>query len=124
MCDYVFLIALLAMARSTYAQDETKLGADFRKEGGALAKDCSSFKSFLSCGETLFTGHPLHIAVGSIAPQNGFGAGVAFVALRNPPKQPWRLTWNVGFRRLQQRILARWRLHESGLQPNQERKHN
>ena len=54
-----FLIALLAMAGSTYAQDETKLGADFRKEGGALAKDCSSFKSFLSCGRDTFHRPPI-----------------------------------------------------------------
>jgi hypothetical protein len=42
----------------------------------------------------LFTDHPLHIAVGSIAPQNGFGAGLAFVT-HYTPNENWRLSWDV-----------------------------
>lgn len=78
----VFLV-LLAVAAPVWAQNETMLGADFRKEGGSFTSDCTSFSSALSCGELLFTGHPLHIAAGSIAPQNGFGAGGAFVYSQN-----------------------------------------
>jgi hypothetical protein len=87
------LAAVLLAAKAALAQ-ETQLGADFRKEGEAIRKDCSSFSSLASCGEDLFTDHPLHIAVGSLAPQNGFGAGLAFVA-HWTPNETWRLNWNV-----------------------------
>lgn len=79
----VLLLILLATAGPLRAQNETMLGADFRKEGGSFSADCTSFSSALSCGELLFTGHPLHIAAGSIAPQNGFGAGGAFIYSKN-----------------------------------------
>jgi len=79
----VFLLVLLAIAAPARAQNETMLGADFRKEGGSFSADCTSFSSALSCAELMFTGHPLHIAVGSIAPQNGFGAGGAFIHSKN-----------------------------------------
>jgi hypothetical protein len=42
----------------------------------------------------LFTGHPLHLAVGSLAPQNGFAFGPAFVA-HWTPNERWRLNWNA-----------------------------
>jgi len=35
------------------------------------------------CGQTLVMGQPMHIAVGSLAPQNGFAAGLAFVEHKN-----------------------------------------
>ncbi len=91
-----FLLAsmLLVLAWPLYAQGESKLGADFRKERASFSKDCSSFKSFLNCAQDLFTDHPLHIAVGSIAPQNGFGAGLAFLA-HYTPNETWRLSWNA-----------------------------
>jgi hypothetical protein len=79
----VLLFMLLAIATPAWAQNETMLGADFRKEGGSFKSDCTSFSSALSCAELLFTGHPLHIAAGSIAPQNGFGAGGAFIYSQN-----------------------------------------
>ncbi len=89
------LAAVLLAAKAALAQ-ETQLGADFRKEGEAIKKDCSSFSfgALASCGEDLFTDHPLHIAVGSLAPQNGFGVGPAFVA-HWTPNETWRLNWNV-----------------------------
>lgn len=90
----IFLVVSLALASPLCAQSESKLGADFRKERASFSKDCSSFKSFLNCAQDLFTDHPLHIAVGSIAPQNGFGAGLAFVA-HYTPNETWRLSWNV-----------------------------
>lgn len=45
-----------------------------------------SFKNAGGCAELLFTGQPLHIAVGSLAPQNGFGAGLALVRVPKPSK--------------------------------------
>lgn len=85
--------AVVGIAR---AQDESKLGADFRGEGDRFSASCGSFRlsGVPGCAELLFTDHPLHIAVGSIAPQNGFGAGVAFVA-HYTPNDNWRLSWNT-----------------------------
>jgi len=78
-----------------FAQEST-LGADFRGEGERLSAGCSSFSfgSIGSCAQTLFTDHPMHIAVGSIAPQNGFAAGPAFVA-HYTPNESWRLSWDL-----------------------------
>jgi len=79
----VLLLALLAMAAPVWAQNETMLGSDFRKEGSSFGSDCTSFSKAMDCGELLFTGHPLHIAAGSLPPQNGFGAGGAFIYSRD-----------------------------------------
>ena len=45
------------------------------------------------CAYTLFTDHPLHIAAGSMPPQNGFGFGAAFVWSKNT--RNWRMSWDV-----------------------------
>ena len=88
-CLFIGLLASL-----TFAQ-ETQLGADFRKEGEALGMDCRfSFASLGSCVADLFTDHPMHIAVGSLPPQNGFAAGLAFVA-HLTPNESWRLSWDL-----------------------------
>jgi hypothetical protein len=88
------ILLVLFLAPPAWAQNESKLGADLRKEGERFSGSCSSLKSILSCAQVLFTDHPLHIAVGSIAPQNGFGAGLAFVT-HYTPNESWRLSWNV-----------------------------
>jgi hypothetical protein len=44
------------------------------------------------CAYTLFTDHPLHIAAGSMPPQNGFGLGGAFVWSKNT--RNWRMSWD------------------------------
>lgn len=91
LCVLHVFFLLLGM---TLSAQETKLGADIRKERESLSSSCGSFSGILGCAETLFTGHPVHIAVGSIAPQNGFGAGPAFVA-HWTPNESWRLSWDV-----------------------------
>jgi hypothetical protein len=90
-----FLLIGLFVCKWAFPQ-ETQLGADFRKEGEDLKKNCSSFAigSLGSCAQDFFTDHPLHIAVGSLAPQNGFGVGPAFVA-HWTPNETWRLSWDV-----------------------------
>jgi len=87
---------LLLLAVPAQAQNESKLAADFRGEGERFQKSCEelSLSSVLSCAELLFTDHPLHIAVGSIAPENGFGAGAAFVT-HYTPNDSWRLSWDT-----------------------------
>lgn len=38
-----------------------------------------TFGNIADIGQTLVTGQPLHIALGRLSPQNGFGVGLAFV---------------------------------------------
>src|SRR6185437_7042352 len=45
------------------------------------------------CAQTLVTGQPMHIAVGSLAPQNGIAAGAAFVEHKDFANE-WRLNWD------------------------------
>jgi len=64
-------------------------------EGAKLRESCFSFtfSALGSCAEELFTGVPLHVAVGSIAPQDGFGGGVAYVGHHTTDN--WRNNWNA-----------------------------
>jgi hypothetical protein len=92
----LFLCAcLVILAGRSHAQEGT-MQAEFRREGESFKANCAKFslKSLPGCGEVLFLGHPLHIAVGSIAPQNGFGFGPAFVRRWNPNNN-WRLNINA-----------------------------
>ncbi|MEN3332248.1 MAG: hypothetical protein V7641_1613 [Blastocatellia bacterium] len=85
-------VCLIILAGRVHAQ-ESQLQAEFRREGESFKSSCAKFK-FIGCAEVLFTGHPLHIAVGSIAPQNGFGFGPAFVT-HYTPNETWRLNFNA-----------------------------
>jgi hypothetical protein len=68
---------------------------DSPNELDKLKNTCGTFtfKGVPGCVEEVFTGHPLHIAVGSIAPQNGFGAGLAYIGAKNTDN--WRITWDA-----------------------------
>jgi hypothetical protein len=63
-------------------------------ETGQLKKNCP-FKHVLGCLQVLFTGQPVHIAVGSLAPQNGFAAGLAYVGQHNNLSSNWRNSWDA-----------------------------
>jgi hypothetical protein len=84
-----------AFSAGLYAQ-ESQLGADFRGEGDRLKESCSgfSFGKVASCAQVLFTDHPMHIAVGSLAPQNGFAFGPAFTS-HWTPNETWRLNFDM-----------------------------
>jgi hypothetical protein len=84
-----WLVSVLALAQEGW------LHADFRRESERVSDACKSFsfKTVPGCAIELFTDHPLHIAAGSMPPQNGFGLGMAFVAARNT--QNWRLSWDL-----------------------------
>ncbi len=86
------LLACFAFAGGVWAQ-ESGLGADFRKEGERFEQNCVGFKP-AGCAQQLFTDHPLHIAVGSLAPLNGFGSGLAFIT-HYTPNEDWRIFWNA-----------------------------
>jgi hypothetical protein len=83
------LLAALFVPRAlAQGGDESRIHSDFRREGSELhpceqeqVKPCSEFTfgHLIDIGQTLVTGQPLHIALGSLAPQNGFAAGLAFV---------------------------------------------
>lgn len=83
--------------------DESRLHSDFRREWldlhpcqQQLVKPCSDFTfgHLVDIGQTLVTGQPLHIALGSLAPQNGFAPGLAFVEHKDFASER-RLTFNM-----------------------------
>jgi hypothetical protein len=67
-------------------------GPDNPSELYKLEHSCFNLKGLIDCGQELFTGQPVHIAVGSIAPQNGFGVGLAYVGHKTT--ENWRITWD------------------------------
>lgn len=85
----LWLASMLALAQ------ESPLQAELRREGERVSDACGafSFKAVPGCAYTLFTDHPLHIAAGSMPPQNGFGLGDAFVWSKNT--RNWRMSWDV-----------------------------
>ncbi|HZY74652.1 MAG TPA: hypothetical protein VFE22_16195, partial [Edaphobacter sp.] len=88
-------LVLAAIPALPQAGNESRIYSDFRREAEEL-QSCKSFKfgSVASCAQTLITGQPMHIAVGSIAPQNGIAAGLAFIEHKNLANE-WRLNWNL-----------------------------
>jgi len=90
----LILLASMAGLSQLASAQENWLQADFRRESERVGDACkASFGAVPGCAIELFTDHPLHIAAGSMPPQNGFGLGVAFVESRNT--RNWRLNWDV-----------------------------
>ena len=90
-CVIVFFLA--SVAALAQDQHESPLHAELRREGERVGEACTfDLKAIPMCGYTLFTDHPLHIAAGSMPPQNGFGLGSAFVWTKNT--RNWRLSWD------------------------------
>jgi hypothetical protein len=109
----IVLLACLLTAYSAFAETCDQIGHAPGKEGRVqsdfcrewldlhpcrqqLAKPCSTFTAghLVDIGQTLVTGQPIHIALGSLAPQNGFGAGLAFVEHKDF-KSEQRMTFDV-----------------------------
>src|SRR5207245_9343276 len=94
-----FLIVLLIAGAPALAQtvpQESMLHQDFRHEADHIKEACGTFgfKKVGGCAAELVTDHPVHIALGSMAPQNGFGFGLAFVDHKTP-NESWRLSWEI-----------------------------
>ena len=74
---------------------ETQLAAAFRHEGENLSHDCQAKLSALfACAAAGLTETPVHLAVGSLAPKNGFAVGPAFV-VHYPTTENWDVGWNA-----------------------------
>jgi hypothetical protein len=97
-----FILTLTLLGTSLWAQQPTPTptpspGVENEKkqepatELGKFKLNCP--KHIVGCAEVLFTGQPLHIAVGSIAPQNGFGAGLAYVGHKDTDN--WSTSWSA-----------------------------
>jgi hypothetical protein len=90
----LLILALLATASARAQQPPaTSPRTDSPSEIDKLKESCFNLRGLLDCAEELFTGKPVHIAVGSIAPQNGFGAGIAYVGHKTTDN--WRNSWNA-----------------------------
>lgn len=94
-CRKLVLSLILSASCIAAAQNESRLHRDFRVEGEAL-KACAkfSFGNLTDCAQTLVMGQPMHIAVGSLAPDNGVGVGLAFVEHKDFTDE-WRASWDV-----------------------------
>jgi hypothetical protein len=101
------LVSVFTTLARAQSGNQSRIASDFMREGQEL-RPCKSFdlRSIAACAQVLFTAQPVHIAVGSLPPQNGFAAGLAFVEHKNCPdessKTPhpfcpseWRFTWNA-----------------------------
>lgn len=91
------LFILFLFAAGTAWAQQNPPQADPRKvdapgELDKLRENCGDFKKIGGCAEELFTGQPVHIAVGSVGPQNGFGAGLAYIGHKTT--ENWRIGWN------------------------------
>ena len=76
------------------AGHQGQLAAEFALQGGRIAAACGAKPSALaSCPAEFLTDHPIHLAVGSLAPQNGFAVGPAFVTHRLSDTHD--LSWNA-----------------------------
>jgi hypothetical protein len=95
ICGIACGVLLLSFGVIPALAQEGTLHSDFHREGKHVREACDSFglKLVTGCAYTLFTDHPLHIAAGSMPPQNGFGLGGAFVAFKNTTN--WRTSWNA-----------------------------
>jgi hypothetical protein len=88
-------LALCTVAGGAQSGNQGRVASDFMREGRELAA-CGSFSlaNVAECAQTLVTGQPLHIALGSLAPQNGFAGGLAFVEHKDFA-DAWRMTFNT-----------------------------
>lgn len=94
---HILLVVILFAVGSVRAQENPSQPSpappkiDAPGEVDKLKESCGALM-FIPCAENLLMGKPVHIAVGSIAPQNGFGAGLAYLGHKTTDN--WRTSWN------------------------------
>jgi hypothetical protein len=93
-----FLVVVMLLAGAAQAAgQETRVQSDLRREMTEVKESCGGGidpKNVAGCAYTLATDDPLHVAFGSLAPQNGTAFGVAFVE-HSTPNERWRIGWNA-----------------------------
>src|SRR5262249_25759699 len=96
MKRHVFAILTLLIAAPPAFAQETQAEADLRREREHIAEACTGLspKAMAACMYALTTESPVHVALGSIAPQNGFAFGGALDE-HYTPNEAWRITWNA-----------------------------
>jgi hypothetical protein len=88
----LLMVSVIAATAQCQSTSSTVAAQDPSDELGKLKKNCP-FKHVMGCAEVLFTGQPVHVAVGTLAPQNGIGVGVAYVGHKTT--ENWRNSWNA-----------------------------
>lgn len=78
---------------SVYAQ-EGRFRAELRRERERIAESCRELKTLFGCVQRFVTDHPFHVALGSLAPGNGFGLGGAFV-MNDALDEDWRIGYSA-----------------------------
>ena len=88
----LLLLSFLAGLHGIVRAQESQFALDLHREAQELRTDCSEGwqKLLFVCAEDVFTEQPLHLAVGSLAPQDGFGVGPALVVAHDTAN--WRLS--------------------------------
>lgn len=88
----LFLVAAASAQAQQSSLPASSERVDNPSELYKLKNSCFDLKKLPDCAEELFTGQPVHAGIGSIAPQNGFASGLAYVGHKTTPN--WRITWN------------------------------
>jgi hypothetical protein len=88
-------VVLSVLFAPAAAAQQSRFAADMEKETEAVTESCHAFdfKAIGGCVYTLATQSPFHIALGNIAPQNGFAFGAAFD--EHFTTEAWRMSWNA-----------------------------
>ena len=75
------LMLLVYLTAAGHAQgSQGQVAAEFNLQKGRIVDACTDgAKSLYKCPAEFLTDHPVHMAVGSLAPQNGFAFGPAYV---------------------------------------------
>jgi hypothetical protein len=85
---------LIASSALPAAAQESRFAADLRREKAHIADACGELRTIDQCVHALATDYPLHVALGSLAPLNGFAFGLA-LSERYTPNEAWRISWNA-----------------------------
>jgi hypothetical protein len=88
-----FAAVVVLLTCGVSSGQESRIASDFRRLGEHLKEECGAFR-IVACANELATGFPMHVTFGSLAPQNGFAFGLAFVE-HWTPSETWRISWNA-----------------------------
>jgi hypothetical protein len=91
------VFVLVALLAAPLCAQESQFQSDLRREGEDLRSSCGGgfdVKKAIGCVVTVATDDPFHVAIGSLAPLNGTGFGLAF-AEHYTPNEQWRISWNA-----------------------------